>query len=58
MPLRIDCKANDSDKHVFDINHLLFHKGKLYSGADDGKIKVTFGIFQLLIRIFRKERFI
>lgn len=40
MPLRIDCKADDSDKHEFDVNHILFHKGKLYSAADDGKIKV------------------
>lgn len=40
MSLRIDCRADDPDKHEFDVNHLLFHKGKLYSAADDGKIKV------------------
>lgn len=32
--------VGEGDKHSSDINTLLFHKGKLYSGADDGKIKV------------------
>ncbi|CAG9840196.1 unnamed protein product [Diabrotica balteata] len=39
MPLRIDSRADDVDKHEHDINCLLFHDGKLYSGADDGTIK-------------------
>ncbi|CAH1155204.1 unnamed protein product [Phaedon cochleariae] len=40
MPLRIGCRADDIDKHEFDVNSLLFHNGKLYSAADDGKIKM------------------
>jgi len=32
--------AGDGDRHSSDVNSLLFHQGKLYSGADDGKIKV------------------
>ncbi|RZC32155.1 hypothetical protein BDFB_008895 [Asbolus verrucosus] len=39
MPLHVTCRADDSDKHEFDVNNLIFHKGKLYSAADDGKIK-------------------
>ncbi|CAG9818404.1 unnamed protein product [Phaedon cochleariae] len=40
MPLRVGCRADDADKHEFDINFLLYHKGKLYSAGDDGKIMV------------------
>ncbi|KAJ8953357.1 hypothetical protein NQ314_007366 [Rhamnusium bicolor] len=40
MPLRVGCRADDSDKHEFDVNYILYHKGKLYSAGDDGKIKV------------------
>ncbi|XP_050304053.1 myosin heavy chain kinase D-like isoform X2 [Anthonomus grandis grandis] len=40
MSLKVSCRASDSDKHEWDITHLLFHKGKLYSAADDGKIKL------------------
>ncbi|CAG9766836.1 unnamed protein product [Ceutorhynchus assimilis] len=40
MSLKISCKASDNDKHEWDITFLLYHKGKLYSAADDGKIKV------------------
>lgn len=40
MPLKISFKASEVDKHEWDINHLLYFKGKLYSASDDGKIKV------------------
>ncbi|CAH1108344.1 unnamed protein product [Psylliodes chrysocephalus] len=40
MPIKVDCRADDGDKHQFDINFLLYHKGKLYSAADDGKVMV------------------
>ncbi|KAJ8952925.1 hypothetical protein NQ318_006542 [Aromia moschata] len=39
MPLRVGCRADDADKHEFDVNFLLYHKGKLYSAADDGRVK-------------------
>lgn len=39
MPVKVNCRVDDADKHEFDVNCLLFHKGKLYSGSDDGKIK-------------------
>ncbi|XP_018579203.1 myosin heavy chain kinase D [Anoplophora glabripennis] len=40
MTLRVGCRADDADKHEFDVNSLLYHKGKLYSAGDDGRIKV------------------
>ncbi|XP_050304051.1 uncharacterized protein LOC126741602 [Anthonomus grandis grandis] len=40
MTLTISCRATDADKHDKDVSELLYHKGKLYSGGDDGKIKV------------------
>lgn len=40
MPLHVSTRADDVDKHVNDVNALVYAKGKLYSGADDGKIKV------------------
>lgn len=40
MPLDVACRASDADKHNKDVTALLFHKGKLYSGSDDGQIKV------------------
>jgi len=40
MTLTITSRAGDADKHDKDVSTLLFHKGKLYSGGDDGKIKV------------------
>lgn len=42
MPLKVACRASDTDKHEWDVTFLLFHKGKLYSASDDGKIKVKF----------------
>lgn len=40
MPLQIRALASDADKHSYDVNSLLYHEGKLYSAADEGKIKV------------------
>ncbi|KAF7268834.1 hypothetical protein GWI33_018178 [Rhynchophorus ferrugineus] len=40
MPLRISCRASNNDKHEWDITYFLFHDGKLYSAADDGKIMI------------------
>ncbi|KAF7268835.1 uncharacterized protein LOC143195514 [Rhynchophorus ferrugineus] len=40
MTLIVACRASDDDKHYKDVNTLMFHKGKLYSASDDGKIKV------------------
>lgn len=37
---RVSTRANDGDKHILDITSLLYHHNKLYSAADDGKIKV------------------
>lgn len=40
MPLHVSTRADDADKHASDVNALVYAKGRLYSGADDGKIKV------------------
>lgn len=40
MPLHVSTRADDADKHANDVNALIYRQGKLYSGADDGKIKV------------------
>lgn len=40
MPLNICLRADDAEKHEFDITTLLFLDDKLYSAGDDGKIKV------------------
>lgn len=44
MPLHVSTRADDIDKHSNDVNALVYAKGKLYSGADDGKIKASFQI--------------
>lgn len=41
MSLHITTRVDDENKHTEDVNALVFAKGILYSGADDGKIKVT-----------------
>lgn len=41
MSLQIYTRVDDENKHTEDINTLVFAKGILYSGGDDGKIKVT-----------------
>lgn len=40
MPLTIKATAADDVKHSDDLECLLFYDGKLYSGANDGKVKV------------------
>lgn len=40
MKLRVGCRVDDTDKHEFDVNNLLYHKNLLYSGGDDGRIKI------------------
>lgn len=42
MTLRLLSKVDDRDKHNEDINSMVFVNGKLYSGANDGKIKVVY----------------
>lgn len=42
MTLRLLSKVDDRDKHDEDVNSLVFANGKLYSGANDGKIKVVY----------------
>lgn len=39
--LHIGNKASDRDKHSMDVTVVLYHKGKVYTGGDDGKIKVN-----------------
>ncbi|XP_022904447.2 E3 ubiquitin-protein ligase TRAF7 [Onthophagus taurus] len=38
MSFQIRTRADSADKHTADVNTLIYYKGKLYSGADDGKI--------------------
>ncbi|XP_044757862.1 protein JINGUBANG, partial [Coccinella septempunctata] len=38
--MKVSVEADNKDKHEFDVNFLLYAKEKLYSAADDGKIKV------------------
>lgn len=38
--MKIVGKVEDKEKHELDVNYLLYTKNKLYSAADDGKIKV------------------
>ncbi|XP_018579199.1 uncharacterized protein LOC108917198 [Anoplophora glabripennis] len=40
LHLHIGNKASDDEKHNMDVNVVLYHKGKIYTGGDDGKIKV------------------
>ncbi|XP_018332230.1 type II inositol polyphosphate 5-phosphatase 14-like [Agrilus planipennis] len=40
MPFAVRTRADDGDKHTSDVNALIFANNKLYSGANDGKIKV------------------
>lgn len=34
-------EIKEADKHTADVVALIFHNGKLYSGGNDGKIKVS-----------------
>lgn len=40
MVLKKSAETDCVDKHEYDINALLYKDEVLYSGADDGKIKV------------------
>jgi len=40
MPFAVRTRADDCDKHASQVNTLIYHNNRLYSGADDGKIKV------------------
>lgn len=40
MSLKVTASASEAERHLRDIVTLAFHNGKLYTGADDGKIKV------------------
>jgi len=40
MPFAVRTRADVSDKHASDVNTLIYHKNRVYSGAADGKIKV------------------
>ncbi|KAL3278489.1 hypothetical protein HHI36_013808 [Cryptolaemus montrouzieri] len=51
MPMTVGCRADDIDKHEFDVNYLLFVKSKLYSAGDDGKIKVWTPDLKLLTQV-------
>lgn len=48
MSISVDRKADENQKHEFDINCLFYKNDKLYSGADDGKIKVWSNDLKLL----------
>lgn len=54
MTLTVACRALDADKHEKDVSTLLYHKGKLFSGGDDGKIKVkvTLLLQKSIIKIY------
>lgn len=41
MPLHIKSRSKTEDQHSADVNTLVYQNGKLYSGADDGKIIVN-----------------
>ncbi|KRT80063.1 WD40 domain-containing protein [Oryctes borbonicus] len=38
MPVQVKARSNSGDQHSADVNTLVYNNGKLYSGADDGKI--------------------
>lgn len=40
MALVLAGSVGDADKHASDVTSLIFKNNKLYSAADDGKIKV------------------
>lgn len=49
MPLQIKGQTKTEEQHSADVNTLLYHNNKLYSGADDGKIIVRL-VFQNFIK--------
>lgn len=51
MVLQVRTRADSADKHTADVNTLVYHKGRLYSGADDGKIIVK----RLIVLILKRS---
>lgn len=49
--MKISVNASNEDKHDLDVNHLIYVKHKLYSGSDDGKIKVWTPDLKLLTEV-------
>lgn len=43
------CAAADEDRHSADVSALTFYGDRLYSGADDGRVKVSYCL--ILLRI-------
>lgn len=41
MSIKISVNVSEEDKHTNDVVALAYYAGKVYSGADDGKIKVS-----------------
>ncbi|XP_034250433.1 myosin heavy chain kinase B [Thrips palmi] len=39
-PMKKSASVSEKERHLENVATLLFHRGKLYSGADDGKIKM------------------
>ncbi|KAE8736981.1 hypothetical protein FOCC_FOCC017562, partial [Frankliniella occidentalis] len=39
-PMKKSASVTEQERHLENVATLLFHKGKLFSGADDGKIKM------------------
>lgn len=50
--MKIVGKVEDKEKHELDVNYLLYTKNKLYSAADDGKIKVGQNNYQFQFEDF------
>lgn len=42
MVYEITATVGEEDKHTADVSVLYFRNGKLFSGGNDGKIKVSF----------------
>lgn len=40
MSMKMGAMASDADKHEYDVTSMVFLGGLLYTGSDDGKIKV------------------
>ncbi|GLV44215.1 uncharacterized protein CBL_12489 [Carabus blaptoides fortunei] len=40
MPLNLAATVKNADKHEYDVTSLIYKNGKIYSAADDGKIKM------------------
>lgn len=41
MPAEIKAIVDATEKHEYDINQIQYQNGKLYTAADDGKVKVS-----------------